>query len=96
MKQARKTNNRRQFMKDGLRAVLLSGLVFTGLSLGRRGGYRSGAASSCSVDLPCGICSRLPGCGKPEAVDTKRRAEQSRYPRTAQEEPSERSSIRQD
>ena len=65
---------RREFLKDGLRTSLLSGLAFAGVSLGSRGISRSGKRSSCSIDLPCRICSRLPGCRKPEALDTKQKS----------------------
>jgi hypothetical protein len=78
MKETRKTKDRRQFIKDGLRTVVLSGLAFAGLSLGRRSRYRSGYEGSCSLDLPCRICSQLPGCRKPEAIGTKRKVEKSR------------------
>ena len=74
MQETRKKKNRREFLKDGLRASLLSGLAFAGLSLGWRGVSRSGKGSSCSIDLPCRICSQLPGCRKPEAVDAKQKS----------------------
>jgi len=58
-------------MKDGLRTVVLSGLAFAGLSLGWRRASSSGKDSSCIVDLPCRICSKLPGCQQPKAADVK-------------------------
>jgi hypothetical protein len=74
MQETQKMKKRREFLKDVLRASLLSGLAFTGLSLGWRGVSRSGQESSCSIDLPCRICSQLPGCRKPEAMDTKQKS----------------------
>ena len=79
MQETQKIKNRREFLKDVLRASLLSGLAFAGLSLGWRGISRTGQESSCSIDLPCRICSQLPGCRKPEAVDTKQKTMDSRY-----------------
>ena len=72
MKEANKMGSRREFIKGGLRTVALSGLAFAGLSLGRRGISRSGEESSCAMDLPCNICSKLPGCREIKAVDFKR------------------------
>lgn len=74
MQETQKMKKRREFLKDGLRASLLGGLALVGLSLGWRGISRSGQESSCSIDLPCRICSQLPGCRKPEAVDTKQKS----------------------
>jgi len=71
MKEAQTTKSRREFMKDGLRTVVLSGLAFAGLSLGRRGASSSGKETSCTIDLPCRICSKLPGCQQLKAIDTK-------------------------
>jgi len=84
MQEKKKKKNRREFLKDGLRAFLLSGLAFVGLSLGWRGISRSGQKSSCSIDLPCTICSQLPGCRKPETVDTKQKAVDSRHQASSQ------------
>ncbi|MEE8604924.1 MAG: hypothetical protein V3S65_06090 [Candidatus Aminicenantaceae bacterium] len=78
MKEAHKIKSRREFMKDGLRTVVLSGLAFAGLSLGWRRASSSGKDSSCIVDLPCRICSQLPGCRKPEAITTKQKSKDSR------------------
>ena len=72
MKEPRKIIGRREFMKDGARAVVLSGLAFVGFSLGRRSISRSGKKTSCVIDLPCRICSKLPGCEERIALDTKR------------------------
>lgn len=71
MKKAHKMKSRREFMKDGLRTVVLSGLVFAGIALGRRGASSSGKETSCTIDLPCRICSKLPGCQQLKAMETK-------------------------
>jgi len=72
MKEAHKIKSRREFFKDGLRTVVLSGLAFAGLSLGWRGVSNSGKDSSCMIDLPCRICSKLPGCQQLKAMGAKR------------------------
>ena len=74
MQKTEKVKNRREFIKDGLRMVMLSGLAFVGLSVGGRKASSSGNETSCFIDLPCRICSQLPGCRKPEAVDTKQKS----------------------
>jgi hypothetical protein len=72
------TKSRREFLRDGLRTVLFSGLAFTGLFLGWRGYSRSGRESSCLVRLPCRGCSKLPDCQVPRAIDTRQKAPDSR------------------
>lgn len=73
-----KTKNRRDFLRDGMRTVLLSGLAFTGLFLGWKGYSNSGKESSCLVDLPCRGCSRLLDCREPKALDVKQKERDSR------------------
>lgn len=72
MREANKTKKRREFIKVGLRTIVLGSLAFTGLSLGRRGATRNGEITHCAIDLPCRICSKLPGCQEREARDTRR------------------------
>lgn len=72
MKEVHQTKSRRRFIKDGLRTVLLGGLALMGLFLGRRKVSTAGQDSPCTIDLPCRICSRLPGCQEVEALDTKK------------------------
>jgi hypothetical protein len=74
MQEKQKKKNRREFMKHGLRTVVLSSLAFTGLSLGWRRASSPGKETSCPIELPCRICPQLPGCRKPEAVNTKQKA----------------------
>jgi len=71
MKEAHKIKNRREFIKDGLRTVVLSGLAFAGLSLGWRRASISRKETFCVIDLPCRICSKLPGCQQAKAIDVK-------------------------
>ena len=71
MKEKHITKSRREFIKAGFRTILLGSLAFVGLSLGRRGLSGWGEKTSCAVDLPCRICSKLPGCQKQVARDTK-------------------------
>ena len=67
--------NRRDFLKDGLRAVLVSGFVFTGILLGGKSRGRQGIGSSSAADLPCRYCSELKRCRKPEAERERRKRE---------------------
>lgn len=66
------TKSRRQFIQHGLRAAVVSGLALMGWSLGRRKASPSAEKTSCPVDLPCRVCSELPGCQQAEALETKR------------------------
>ena len=72
MKEAFKTKNRREFIKTGLRTIVLGSLAFAGLSLGGKRSSGSEEKTSCAIDLPCRICSKLPGCQEREALDAKR------------------------
>ncbi len=78
MKDFQKTKNRREFLRDGLRAVLFGGLAFTGLFLGWKGHSLSGIEPSCLVRLPCQGCSKLPDCQVPRAIDTRQKPRDSR------------------
>ena len=73
MPKAQDTENRREFLRNGLRAVALGSLVFGGLSLGWRGFSGTAKESSCSIDLPCRSCPKLLECRKPEAVNEKQK-----------------------
>jgi hypothetical protein len=77
IQETKKMKNRREFIKDGMRTVALGGLAFVGLSVGLRNASRSGHETSCTTDLPCRICSQLPGCRMPEALDTKQMSRNS-------------------
>jgi hypothetical protein len=67
-----KTKNRREFIKAGLRTIVLGSLGYSGLSLGRRASSDSEEKASCTIDLPCRICSKLTGCQELVARNTKR------------------------
>jgi hypothetical protein len=71
MKDKPKEKGRREFIRAGLRSAVLGGLAFVGLSVSRRKAPNHGEDTSCTLDLPCRICSRLPGCRKPVAMETK-------------------------
>ncbi len=73
-----KTKTRRDFLRDGMRTVLLSGIGFMGLFLGWKGISISGKESFCLVNLPCRGCSRLSGCQEPKALDVKQKERDSR------------------
>jgi hypothetical protein len=77
MKDAMKTKTRRDFLRDGMRTILLSGLGFMGLFFGWKGFSTSGNESSCFVDLPCQGCSRFSGCQYPRALDVKQKERDS-------------------
>jgi hypothetical protein len=78
VQETEKKKNRREFIKDGLRTFVLSGLAFVGLSVGWKKASSSKNEMSCAMDLPCRICSRLPGCRKPEAKETRQMSWDSR------------------
>ncbi|MFC2167881.1 hypothetical protein ACFLRW_02770, partial [Acidobacteriota bacterium] len=67
-----KVKSRRDFIKDGMRAVLLGGLVFSGLFLGLRGRENTRTDTSCSVDLPCRSCSKINKCRESSALQERK------------------------
>ena len=78
-----KTGSRREFLKDGIRTVVLGGFVFVGGMFAWRSISNKGQTSSL-VDEPCGDCFILPVCVLPEAIDfkrKKRRSPQNSFPR---------------
>ena len=85
MQDLQKTRNRREFIRDGLRTALLSGLAFTGLFLGWRGYSGSAKESSCLVDLPCRGCWKLPDCPEPIAFDARQKPSDSRLQSSGKE-----------
>jgi len=74
-----KFKGRRDFLKDGMRAVLLAGLAFAGLSLGMRSQTDSVNGSSCQIDLPCRSCAKFSGCRLPEANSAKEKKTKTCY-----------------
>jgi hypothetical protein len=73
-----KDKSRRDFIKDGLRAVLLGGIVFSGLFLGWRGRANSDTNSTCTIDLPCTSCSKISRCGESQALRERKNRSESR------------------
>jgi hypothetical protein len=73
-----KVKSRRDFIKDGIRASLLGGLVFSGLFLGWRGRVNSGTDTSCSIDLPCRNCSKISRCQESRAREERNKMSESR------------------
>ena len=74
----KKVKSRRDFLKDGTRAVLLGGFVFSGLFLGWRGRANSGKDVSCPIDLPCRNCSKISRCQEPLARQEREKMSESR------------------
>ncbi len=70
--------SRRDFIKDGMRAVLLGGFVFSGLFLGWRGRANSGTDASCIIDLPCRNCSIIKRCPESQAFQKRKKRSESR------------------
>jgi len=79
MQEKHETKKRREFLKDGLRVLMLGGFAAVGLSLGRKRRSLPRDGSSCLIDLPCRSCSELPLCPLPRAVGTKQKSRDSRY-----------------
>ena len=73
-----KVKSRRDFIKDGMRAALLGGIVFSGLFLGWRGRANSGTDTSCSIDLPCRNCSKISRCQESLALQERKSMSESR------------------
>ncbi len=71
-----KTGSRREFLKGGIRTVLVGGFVFVSGMLGWRKISNPGQTSS-PVNLPCRDCSILPVCFLPKAIDFKREKRRS-------------------
>jgi hypothetical protein len=78
MSDLKRTKNRREFLKDGLRAAVLGGIVFTGLFLGWKGNSSSEEESSCLIDLPCRNCLKLTGCKESRAAKTRKELQNSK------------------
>jgi hypothetical protein len=62
--------NRREFMRDGFRYALLTGLAAVSVSLFKRsGGKLSG--QTCINQGICSNCTAFTGCGLPQALSAK-------------------------
>jgi hypothetical protein len=73
-----KDKSRRDFIKDGMRAVLLGGIVFSGLFLGWRGRANSSTNTTCSIDLPCRSCSIIKRCPESQPFQERKRMSENR------------------
>jgi hypothetical protein len=66
------SENRRKFLKSGLRSMMLGGIaVVTGI-LGWREISASDEDNLCVIDLPCRDCSKISGCVYPEAEEQRK------------------------
>lgn len=73
MDEFQKTTTRRDFLKDGLRAVLFGGIIFTSTFLGLRKYRDKNSSATCPVRLPCDSCWKLKYCEEPKAKDFQRK-----------------------
>ena len=75
-----KDKTRRDFIKDGMRAGLLGGIVFSGLFLGWRGRANSGTNNdvTCSIDLLCRSCLKIRRCKESSATQERKTRSESR------------------
>jgi len=66
-----KSENRRKFLKNGLRALILSVIVFVSGFLGWREMSSAGNENICVIETPCRDCSKYPKCKIQKAVELK-------------------------
>jgi len=66
-----KSENRRKFLKNGLRAFILGVIVFVSGFLGWREMSSGGDKNVCAVETPCNKCSQYPDCKIQKAVELK-------------------------
>jgi hypothetical protein len=59
-------SDRRSFLRDWVRMLVLGGMAVTGVVLGSRS-RSEGLSSACPADQACRGCSRLTGCREPRA-----------------------------
>ena len=60
------TFSRRELLRDGTRALVLTGLLSAGALLGAR--RKTGGDSPCLIDLPCSKCTKFSGCSDPKVI----------------------------
>ena len=68
-----KPKNRREFLKDGLRAGVAGSIVFMGLFLGWRKKPENSGGTLCIDNLPCRDCSKMKKCTEPKALKQKQK-----------------------
>ena len=78
MRESQEVAGRREFLKDGLRALLVGGLIILGSVLGLKKKSGTARVSSCPGSLPCRDCSKLQGCGELNAFYERRNQDHSR------------------
>jgi hypothetical protein len=74
MSNPEKTDDRRQFLKGGLRAILFGGIVYAGGLLGLRKCRSSGDDTEYEFELlwrKCGNCGKRIVCTDPKALKLK-------------------------
>ena len=67
-----KNESRRKFLKNGLRTLLLGGIIYICGLLGWREIRSAEDESLCTIKLPCRDCSIYTGCTYPYAVKLKK------------------------
>ena len=63
--------DRREFLKNGLRFFSLGGIIFVSGFLGWREIHSAEDKNLCTIELPCGNCSKYPVCNAQKAVELK-------------------------
>ena len=64
--------DRREFIRAGLRAAAFASLAFSGAFLAWKSSSRPGADAFCRATRLCGGCPKLAGCREPEAAEARR------------------------
>ncbi len=67
-----RTEDRREFIRAGLRAAAGASLAFSGIFLAWKSSSRRGAEASCRGTRSCSGCLQLARCRQPEAVEARR------------------------
>ena len=78
--------DRREFIKDGLRTVILGGFVLFGLFLGLRKPSRTEKSSAMIPQSPCRECRKIKSCSQSNAVRYRKGEEQSDSPSCPEKE----------
>ena len=67
----KKSARRRDFLKSGLRALLLGGIAFAGGLLGWRELRSEEDETLCTITSPCRNCAKLKYCTNPKAAESE-------------------------
>ncbi|MFC1607701.1 hypothetical protein ACFL47_06975 [Candidatus Latescibacterota bacterium] len=65
---------RRDFIKRGLRAIMITGIACVCGLLGLRNIRSARDESLCVIELPCKKCTAYKHCADPRAVESKRKS----------------------